>query len=309
MTIKIPCVPFTLHIGQAGENGFRPIDIDWSAWQTEYPNGTLSIIIARPDGETYPSVVGITESPYTYIPTGLDTEVAGNGSMEFVLSDGDTIGKTLTFPIVINESLTAGEVPTPVPTWMQDVFDASDKAVEAVSHYPYIGANGNWFVWDADTEQFVDTGDTSRGEQGETGNGIASIAKTSTSGNVDTYTITMTDGSTATFTVTNAIEPLDESAKVTSALTFSAKKVYSVGGKIISFTIRATNSTGATIQAGSDVLNLTASIRPVVNIRLPLYIGNNLSSLVVRSSTGVCVAADDIPNGAEIFFTGTYALA
>lgn len=158
MTIKIPCVPFTLHIGQAGESGFRPIAIDWSAWQTEYPNGTLSIIIARPDGETFPSVVGITDSPYTYTPTALDTEIAGNGSMEFVLSDGDTIGKTLTFPIVINESLTAGEVPTPTPTWMQEVFEASGKAVEAVSHYPYIGTNGNWLVWDVENEEFTDTG-------------------------------------------------------------------------------------------------------------------------------------------------------
>ena len=33
--------------------------------------------------------------------------------------------------------------------------------------------------------------------------GISSIAKTGTSGNVDTYTITYTDGSTSTFTVTN----------------------------------------------------------------------------------------------------------
>lgn len=39
--------------------------------------------------------------------------------------------------------------------------------------------------------------------QGETGNGISSIAKTSTSGYVDTYTITYTDGSTFNFTVTN----------------------------------------------------------------------------------------------------------
>ena len=39
--------------------------------------------------------------------------------------------------------------------------------------------------------------------QGETGVSIANIAKTSTSGNVDTYTITMTDGTTYTFTVRN----------------------------------------------------------------------------------------------------------
>ena len=46
-----------------------------------------------------------------------------------------------------------------------------------------------------------DKGDT--GATGATGNGIASIAKTSSVGLVDTYTITMTNGTTATFTVTN----------------------------------------------------------------------------------------------------------
>lgn len=42
-----------------------------------------------------------------------------------------------------------------------------------------------------------------RGQIGETGNGIASISKTGTSGLVDTYTITFTDGTTTTFDVTN----------------------------------------------------------------------------------------------------------
>ena len=41
------------------------------------------------------------------------------------------------------------------------------------------------------------------GATGATGNGIASITKTSTSGLVDTYTITYTNGNTTTFTVTN----------------------------------------------------------------------------------------------------------
>ena len=42
-----------------------------------------------------------------------------------------------------------------------------------------------------------------KGEAGDDGNGIVSIAKTSTSGLVDTYTITYTDGTTSTFDVTN----------------------------------------------------------------------------------------------------------
>lgn len=39
--------------------------------------------------------------------------------------------------------------------------------------------------------------------KGEAGNNIGTIAKTSTEGVVDTYTITLTDGSTTTFQVTN----------------------------------------------------------------------------------------------------------
>lgn len=42
-----------------------------------------------------------------------------------------------------------------------------------------------------------------KGDKGDTGNGIANIAKTSTSGLVDTYTITYTNGATSTFEVTN----------------------------------------------------------------------------------------------------------
>ena len=42
-----------------------------------------------------------------------------------------------------------------------------------------------------------------KGDQGETGNGIVSITLTGTAGNVDTYTITFTDGTPTTFTVTN----------------------------------------------------------------------------------------------------------
>lgn len=47
-----------------------------------------------------------------------------------------------------------------------------------------------------------------QGPKGDSGRGIVSIDKTSTDGNVDTYTILYTDGSTSTFTVTNAIDTL-----------------------------------------------------------------------------------------------------
>lgn len=46
------------------------------------------------------------------------------------------------------------------------------------------------------------------GEPGKDGLGISKVEKTSTRDLVDTYTITLTDGSTATFTVTNGHSPI-----------------------------------------------------------------------------------------------------
>lgn len=110
---------------------------------------------------------------------------------------------------------------------------AADKAEAYSVNVPYIGANGNWWIWNTTTGAYVDShvdasitvtiADITMLEPNETprvtntgtdtdpifhlfipkGNGIAAITKTSTSGLVDTYTISYTNGTTSTFTVTN----------------------------------------------------------------------------------------------------------
>ena len=80
------------------------------------------------------------------------------------------------------------------------------------------GGNRIWFAWyngeDVLMTDTLDVMDGSKGEQGDKGDkgdtgsqgvGIVSIEKTATQGMVDTYTITLSDGSTYDFTVTNAI--------------------------------------------------------------------------------------------------------
>ena len=65
---------------------------------------------------------------------------------------------------------------------------------------------GVWFV------NGVSTGVSALGQKGEKGDpgvGIVSIEKTSTSGNIDTYTITFTNQTTSTFTVTNGTNGKD----------------------------------------------------------------------------------------------------
>lgn len=58
---------------------------------------------------------------------------------------------------------------------------------------PIIGGNGNWFEWDDDTQQFVDTGTRAEGTDGV---GFASVSTPSAADG--TATITLTNGDTIT---------------------------------------------------------------------------------------------------------------
>lgn len=68
-----------------------------------------------------------------------------------------------------------------------------------------------------------------KGETGSDGRGIASIEKTGTSGNVDTYTITYTDETTSTFTVTNGTDGQDGSDGLTPEIDPDTKH-WMIGG-------------------------------------------------------------------------------
>lgn len=70
---------------------------------------------------------------------------------------------------------------------------------------PYIGKNGNWWVGESDTGV---PAQGEKGDKGDTGDSVTvvSVEKTGTEANIDTYTITFSDGSTSTFTVTNGAD-------------------------------------------------------------------------------------------------------
>lgn len=129
------------------------------------------------------------------------------------------------------------------------IAKAKQEAIDAAKgHIPYIGTNGNWWIGDTDTGVDANgiKGDTgngiasittkkengvttvtitftdpekepvvftiSDGETGATGAdgvGVTKVEKTATNGNVDTYTITLTNGKTYTFTVTNGKDGAD----------------------------------------------------------------------------------------------------
>lgn len=151
-----------------------------------------------------------------------------------------------------------------------EIIALYDDIRQLTEYPPYIGENGDWYVWDTDEDEFVDSGVQA---QGETGVGIQSIEKTGTSGLVDTYTITFTDGSTTTFTVTNASSDIDN-AKVNGAVNMLPNKATTQTINGITFTVNSdgTISASGTATANTELtLNTSGSSSPISGLETNNY--------------------------------------
>ena len=160
-----------LIVGRVGENAYRTHKFDVSPWLEEYPEGTVSIVYKRPDGQIRPVVVGGTSSPIQWTPDAADTAVPGVGQIELRLLDGETVGKTHIITAYVEQSIggTGPVPPPPAPDWAEDVIKAAEKAETATVKTPYIGDNGNWYVWNFEKNEYEDSGVNSEGKPGEPG--------------------------------------------------------------------------------------------------------------------------------------------
>jgi len=93
-------------------------------------------------------------------------------------------------------------------------IDLAEKLNEKIST-PDGGTVGQFLQ---KTENSTRWADGEKGDKGDTGNGISSIVKTGSSGLIDTYTITFTDGTSTTFNVTNGKDGSGADIDVDSAL-------------------------------------------------------------------------------------------
>ena len=124
--------------------------------------------------------------------------------------------------------------------------------------------------------------------KGQQGDNIQSIAKTSTSGLVDTYTITLTDGSTQTFTVTNgksivSIEKTDTSGLVdTYTITFNDNTTQ---------TFTVTNGNGIVSIEKTSTVGLVDTYTITLNSGSPVTFtvtnGKGISSIAKTSTSGL----------------------
>lgn len=87
---------------------------------------------------------------------------------------------------------------------------AAEEAKGVALYPPQVNPEtGMWQIWDAEQQQYVDTDQKAEGPEGPAGSSIQSIQRTGGTGapgTTDTYTVTLTNGSTTTFQVYNGAD-------------------------------------------------------------------------------------------------------
>ena len=170
-----------LHIGRVGENNATKVVFDISKWIEEYGNGEVSLVIEQ-NGVI--SLIGTIDpalqfegNKVTWLVSDAFTKMENRGKCELYYSIDNVKVKSVLFDIVVTKSLDGYEevAPTPYDGWINQLLDASGKvsgAVEAAGRAedaaeraekvsistPYIGENGNWFVFDNKTKLYKDSG-------------------------------------------------------------------------------------------------------------------------------------------------------
>lgn len=169
----------------------------WESWQTEFAALKDEAVAAADDAEAASEAVQ---------DMGVDAVTLEPGSAATVTKavDPETGAVTLTFGVPAGER--GEQAVSPSAT----VVKVGDTATITITDY-----EGTTTATISDGERGPAGPQGVPGERGETGQtgstgatgvGIASIVKTGSSGLVDTYTITYTDGSTTTYTVTNGAQ-------------------------------------------------------------------------------------------------------
>lgn len=155
-TYDVSRLPSSITLGWDGENNWRPIAFDCTALLTGHPDAVVTLWLL-PKGESQAFPVALDRDGNTVVWTPLNEEMtAERGQLQIVVQDGTDVGKSKVIAYTVNDSLVGGaDHPAETPSWAVQVV--ADVA-EATSHYPRIGDNGNWFVWDITAGEWVDTG-------------------------------------------------------------------------------------------------------------------------------------------------------
>ena len=155
-------------LGIQGEHHARRVSFaETELWKERFGEGSFELLHQRNGDESpYPIALTIEDDvPYWYV-TNADTAVAGVGMCELRYIVDHVVIKSCTFITDVIESLgdDLAEPPEPQKAWVDQVLEAADKVENATANPPIIGDNGNWFVFDVNVGEYIDSGVSASGE-------------------------------------------------------------------------------------------------------------------------------------------------
>ena len=129
------------------------------------------MLAQRPgDTEPYPVAVTVSGPTATWLVSAADTAKPGvYGQAELQYRIGDVVVKSAIWRTFIADSLgnPSPTPPDPQQAWVDQVLDAAQKVETATVNGPKI-QGGTWWVWDFESERYVDTGVHAQGPAGTT---------------------------------------------------------------------------------------------------------------------------------------------
>ena len=150
----------------------------------------------KPDGNAFAYTANVISASVVRVPLKLQmTNVTGRVVCNLKVSNTDGVVGSFNVWLEVQESaLSGGDASqTQLPTLVaqaelsaQRAEQAADNAEAWSEHPPYIGANGNWFVWDVNTNLYIDSGFYAQGRSGNrwyTGTAVAGKSTTPASYN------------------------------------------------------------------------------------------------------------------------------
>lgn len=112
-----------LPLGRQLENDVTEVVFDFSAWNTTYGAGTLSLSVQRKGDEMpYPVTMTVSGTDATWEVTDTDTARKGVGKAQLTYTVGDAVKKSVIYKFTVYESLGVdGEYPAPGSDWMEEM--------------------------------------------------------------------------------------------------------------------------------------------------------------------------------------------
>lgn len=132
-------------------------------------DATVKIQGTKPDKKGFEYPATISGNTVTANLTEQMTACYGDVRTQVVVTENS--GNTGTFVFILRVQKSALEDDTDISeTELPDIIDAAERNAEraetAAQHYPYIGDNNHWYVYNVNTGNFEDTGISAKGQDG-----------------------------------------------------------------------------------------------------------------------------------------------